>query len=49
MSWEREYLSKRIEELKDYLKKSRKSEEVFIAEKLLELYEFQLLLMKYWE
>jgi predicted nuclease of restriction endonuclease-like RecB superfamily len=41
-SWEREYLNKRIEELRQYLGKKalRDKETRFLAEKLLELYEF---------
>jgi predicted nuclease of restriction endonuclease-like RecB superfamily len=42
-AWEREYLDKRIEELKQFLeerKALRDKESCFLAEKVLELYEF---------
>jgi hypothetical protein len=40
--WEKEYLNERIKELKHYLeeKKKAKDEDAFLAEKILELYEF---------
>lgn len=50
--WEKDYLSKRTKELKDYIKrmKSKNEKEIaFLAEKLLELCEFQLLMLKYIE
>jgi len=42
-AWEREYLDKRIEELRQFLeerKALRDKESCFLAEKVLELYEF---------
>jgi predicted nuclease of restriction endonuclease-like RecB superfamily len=40
-NWEREYLNKRIEEIRQYLGKDLRDDEVrFLAEKVLELYEF---------
>jgi hypothetical protein len=45
-SWEREYLSERIKELKRFLeeRKKEKDKDVFLTEKILELYEFVLYL-----
>lgn len=48
--WERDYINKRIRELKDFIEKNKyknNKEIVFLAEELLELYEFQLLVLKY--
>ncbi|MEM2446283.1 MAG: hypothetical protein QW734_06465 [Candidatus Bathyarchaeia archaeon] len=48
--WEKEYLNKKIKELKAYInamKTKNMKELVFLAEELLELYEFQLLVIKY--
>ena len=38
--WEREYLDKRIEELKLFLGESKSKDLRFLAEKITELYEF---------
>lgn len=51
-AWEKDYLNKRIRELRNYIDmmKARNNKElVFLAEELLELYEFQLLMLKYVE
>jgi hypothetical protein len=45
-TWEKEYLNERIKELKHYLeeRKKAKDKDVFLTEKILELYEFILYL-----
>ncbi|MEM1553155.1 MAG: hypothetical protein QXH03_10895 [Candidatus Bathyarchaeia archaeon] len=46
-AWEREYLKRRVEELKEYLNKNKEKEYAFLVEKLIELYEFELYILKY--
>jgi hypothetical protein len=44
-TWEREYLNERIRELKHYLEERKKeNKDMFLIEKILELYEFILYL-----
>lgn len=46
--WERDYLNKQIKELRKFLEENKNDKRIaYLAEKVLELYEFQLLLMKY--